>query len=767
VNSAADPGDGICDAAECTLREAIDAANGQTGTDLITFAIPGAGPFVIHLSYDLPTITDPVVIDGATQPGYSGAPLIEIDGSAVGSGGNGLDIVAGGSTIRALSVGGFGFGGIGISGPGGNVIVGNYLGVDVTGAILRPNGFSGVFVNDSANNQIGGSAPADRNVISANSFAGVVLSGHDAHHNQVQGNYIGTNAAGTTPLGNGAGIGMFNGASNALIGGVASGTGNVIAANAGDGISFGGSCCNTIQGNYIGTNAPGASGLGNGGNGIFVNFGSANTIGGTAAGARNVISGNGANGIFITSNFLSNTVQGNYIGVDPTGSRDLGNGQEGIHVSGGNGNLIGGTSIGAGNVISGNGSHGVSLTDGTRGNVIQQNRIGTDANGAASIRNDNNGVVLASAIDSLIGGTASNAGNLISGNGTNGILLTAATTRTTIAGNFIGTDLAGAAALPNTFAGIAVSGGSTTTEIGGTIAGARNVVSGNTQGGVNVQSGSGTIVEGNFVGTNAAGTAAVPNRTNGIIISSGGTTIGGATAGARNVISGNEVNGVLLNGAGASGSVVQGNYIGLNAPGTLALGNGSFGIRVQGTSNSLIGGTTSGTANSIMFNAGAGVGVVSSAGTPSGIAIEGNSIASNGALGVDLSDDGVTPNDLRDPDTGPNGLQNFPVVTSAKSLGAVGTIRGRLNSTANTTFRVEVFASSSCDLSGFGEGQTYLGSTEVTTNASGNGTFAVDGTFAVGAFITATATSPNGSSSEFGKCVQAKDATDSADDGNQ
>jgi len=145
----------ICDAAECTLREAIEASNGQTGTDLITFASLVPGPFLIHLTYDLPTITDPVVIDGATQPGYSGTPLIEIDGSAVGMWQR-LDIVAGGRHHRALSVGGFGFGGIGMSGAGGNVIVGNYLGVDVTGANPRANGFSGIFVQDSANNQIGG-----------------------------------------------------------------------------------------------------------------------------------------------------------------------------------------------------------------------------------------------------------------------------------------------------------------------------------------------------------------------------------------------------------------------------------------------------------------------------------------------------------------------------------------------------------------------------------------------------------------------------------
>ena len=159
-----------------------------------------------------------------------------------------------------------------------------------------------------------------------------------------------------------------------------------------------------------------------------------------------------------------------------------------------------------------------------------------------------------------------------------------------------------------------------------------------------------------------------------------------------------------------------------------------------------------------MFNASAGVSVVSLQGDASGVAIFGNSIASNGGLGIDLGADGVTPNDNGDTDTGPNGLQNFPIVNTAQSRGTIGTIKGRLNSTAGTTFRVEVFASSSCDPTGFGEGQTFLGATTVTTNGGGNGTFAIDASFSPDSFITATATAPGGDSSEFAKCVQAEAA---------
>ncbi len=107
VNSTADPGSGTCDASECTLREAIAAANAAPGADIIHFSIPGPGPHTIQPTGALPTITDPVVIDGTTQPGFAGTPIVEVSGALAPVVTNGLTITSGGSTIRGLVVNGF------------------------------------------------------------------------------------------------------------------------------------------------------------------------------------------------------------------------------------------------------------------------------------------------------------------------------------------------------------------------------------------------------------------------------------------------------------------------------------------------------------------------------------------------------------------------------------------------------------------------------------------------------------------------------------
>jgi CSLREA domain-containing protein len=1409
VNSSADPGDGTCDLTECTLREAIETANEQAGSDVIGFDIaPGGAQTIVPVS-PLPAIVDPVVLDATTQPGFIGVPLIELSGALAGPSADGLMVNAGNTTIRGLVINEFSGNGVFVLGGAGNTIAGNFIGTDRSGSTGRGNsGTAGILVVDSANNviggatpvlrnviaanhhgvyvtgvastgnviagnhigtdvsglhslgnlpyhgivfdgssnnRVGGTAPGERNVISANGFYGIEIrsgffapfdpaagnvvqgnyigvdatgntalgNGHDgvaitntpsnivggtspaarnvisgnphagvgisqagATENVVQGNYIGTDASGSLALGNGAGVDIF-GAANNVVGGLSPGTGNVIsangliggpAANAGvaiggtgatgnvvqgnfigtdasgfgalgnsmgvaissennliggsgygarnvisgnvgpgvglfgntttgnriqgnfigtsaygygplgndfgifmccgaghnviggagpgegntiassrhDGISLGGACCNTIQGNYIGTNWEGTTGLGNAGNGVFANFASGNLIGGSAAGARNTISGNDQAGVFIFNAAAPVVVQGNWIG--PTASGILGNGFAGVGVFGSSGTIIGGTAPGAGNVISGNGTHGspgIQISNGSSGTIVQGNLIGTAPDGVSRRGNHGDGVALQDAVNTLVGGADPAARNVISGNDHSGVYVTGgessgnriegnyigtdrsgstangnafngidlsgqfgapvgtavvrnviaantlvgigshdgaggnvisgnfigtnaagtaamgnrmgieaytpnnviggqtaadrnvisgngtgdggfgihlsgpAATGNRILGNLVGTDVSGTVALPNSDAGVfvdsapnntiggtnpadrnVISGGamsgiaistsgtivqgnyigtditgtralgnaigvnltnSANNTIGGASTGARNVISGNRRHGVHLggPGSTGNVIQGNFIGTDSSGSALLSNAFTGVHLENGasGNTIGGAAVGAGNVISGtgpagaggiamfsgaganrvqgnligtdatgthllgivgsgvnintsnnliggtapgarnvivgsNCCDGITIQGSDASGNVVQGNYIGLDQSGSIAfgnafqgiaingatdnriggpdpsarnviagaqrfagvaifngaarnvvqgnyigtdasgtsaranvgwgvavafagadnviggsgpgtgnlisgntrggvrlsapttaalvqgnrigttpsgaaLGNGGEGVLVDGATNSSIGGTQVGAANVIKFNAGAGVNVISGQGTASGVAILGNAIASNGGLGIDLNADGVTENDTRDPDAGPNGLQNFPVVTSAQSQGAVGTIRGRLNSTANTAFRVEVFASSSCDPSGFGEGQTYLGSTAVTTNAGGNGTFALDGTIAVGAFITATATSPNGSSSEFAKCVQAKDATDSADEGNQ
>ena len=169
-----------------------------------------------------------------------------------------------------------------------------------------------------------------------------------------------------------------------------------------------------------------------------------------------------------------------------------------------------------------------------------------------------------------------------------------------------------------------------------------------------------------------------------------------------------------------------------------------------GTTNNVIGlkPDGSGNGNQIAFNYAAGV-LVDDTNTM-GIAIRGNSIFSNGGLGIDLNNDGVTTNDTGDADMGPNGLQNFPVITNALASGANTVISGKLNSTPNNSFFIDVYRNLSPDSSGYGEGQVYVGTVSVNTDGSGNAGFALTdtGNYA-GQYFTATATSAGGDTSEF------------------
>src|SRR5262249_15365993 len=208
-----------------------------------------------------------------------------------------------------------------------------------------------------------------------------------------------------------------------------------------------------------------------------------NIVGGTAPGARNIISGNVSSGVRIRSNASGNFVQGNYIGTDVTGTRALGNGY-GVDINGSSSdntgsNIIGGTIAGTRNIISGNSVDGIIIGDGnTIGNVVQGNYIGTDVTGNVALGNGQNGVESAHlSSGTLIGGTVTGAGNVISGNGANGVLLTGITTGDLIQGNYIGTNATGTAILGNTRTGVLLgSSAASGNTIGGTNPGARNVI---------------------------------------------------------------------------------------------------------------------------------------------------------------------------------------------------------------------------------------------------------------------------------------------------
>lgn len=219
-------------------------------------------------------------------------------------------------------------------------------------------------------------------------------------------------------------------------------------------------------------------------------------------------------------------------------------------------------------------------------------------------------------------------------------------------------------------------------------------------------------IEGNFVGTDPTGMAALPNRGDGIEMDASNSVVGGSTPAKRNLISGNDVDGLSV--SVAKDVRVEGNLVGTKADGVGALGNG--------------------------FN---GVDVCCSVGA----SILRNSIYSNDQLGIDLGVDGRTPNDLGDADTGANALQNFPVLSSAKTVSGKTTIKGKLNSRSNAGYLIQFFSNPSGD-----EGKMFIGQKSVTTDDSGNAsfTFTPSSVVKVGQTITATATKDsNSNTSEF------------------
>ena len=373
---------------------------------------------------------------------------------------------------------------------------------------------------------------------------------------------------------------------------------------------------NTVAGNIIGLDATGSTSIANA-NGVTISNGTNNTIGGTTVASRNIISGNTSEGVRITgASSANNIISGNYIGTDATGSVGVGN-LYGVSIASNVGmNTIGGSSAGAGNVISGNTSFGVNLFANSQ--TVQGNLIGLNASGNAAIANDA-GIVVNSSTN-LIGGSSAFSRNVISGNTGNGIVLSVG--NNTVQGNYIGTNSAGTSAVANQ-TGISVT--SSNNQVGGTSAGARNVISGNTNEGVYVI-GSSNSVLGNYIGVNAAGDSAIANLY-GISLNGGSNNvIGGTTSSSRNIISGNSVFGINVAGTSAS-NIIQGNFIGTDYTGNISIGN-SHGIYLQTGSNlgSTIGGTAVGAGNVISGNTAIGILV-----DGSNHVIQGNFIGTNAA----------------------------------------------------------------------------------------------------------------------------------------
>jgi CSLREA domain-containing protein len=345
VNSTGDsgdinPGDGVCNASAggCTLRAAMEEANALPGVDTIAFSIATGAQTIVPGS-SLPDVTDSVVIDGSTQPGFAGSPIIEIAGTGVNGNTDGIVVSAGNSTLRSLVVNRWSSNGIVLRGTGGNAVQGCYLGTDVSGTVAMGNGQAGLNIENSPNNLIGGTTPEVRNVISANN-------------------------------GNGVG-GIF------IQGGTSSG--------------------NTIQGNFIGTDATGTAPLGNTGRGISIKDSPDNLVGGTVPGARNIISGNRATGVrMLSSPATGNVIQGNYVGTDVTGTVFIPN-SRGVQARSNN-NLIGGPTPEAANLIMGNTIDGVVFFETASNNILQGNTIARNGYTGVSVYDGNGNAILSNSI---------------------------------------------------------------------------------------------------------------------------------------------------------------------------------------------------------------------------------------------------------------------------------------------------------------------------------------------------------------------------------
>ena len=629
---------------------------------------------------------------------------IIIDGTNIPSGPSDIGFVinASDSIVRGLAIGGFD---IGVSVPSsadvGDLIQGNTIGVYITFpvnpitaaaafppynavVVALPNEQQGVVLG-SRNATVGGIDPQAANIIGDNLEQGVMIE-PGASGNQVLDNQIGIIGPTT--------FGYYYRASNGAEGVLIMSSGTL-------------------------SNPSG------------IDYASSNIIGGAAQGAGNIISANASYGVHIVGvGATRNLVEANYIGVAPGGgflfgSGDPGNGADGVRIDGGQYNQIGGGSASIGNVISYNKGAGVNITGANGiGNTVLNNIIGLTSDGTAALGNNEAGVA------DTAPGTVIGPGNVISAN-LIGVLISGSTASdVTVTGNLIGTDQAGTADLGNAQAGVDIESAAGAT-ISGTGQGSQ-VISGNQVGVlIDGSSATGNLVEGNLIGTDKTGTADRGNSNEGVLIEGAfGNTVGGTVAAARNVISANEW-GIRVDGSTASGNLIDGNYIGTDISGTLPLGNEIQGVIVSGNApNNTIGGTAAGQGNTIAFNVNYGVDISSGIGN----SILTNSIFSNGQGGITLNGSPLANDNISPPTL----VTAIPTATTKTT-----NVQGSYTSVAYATFLVQFFSNLAADPSGRYEGQTYLGSTIVTTGANGSVSFAatLKTVVASSAWITATATS--------------------------
>ncbi len=621
-----------------TLRDCIDRVNAGQYDGI---SLP-AGVIKIHSNLS-PIFVPATVMGPVVDP-----PVAYIEPDDTGFATVGLQIYGGASTITGVGIGGFtGLGSVGLilDANGGDTMQDCYIGFggDSGPATPLPNNQGMLIGSGAPNNLIGGTIVGSpvSNVIANNVGIGLEIQSGSIH-NRVIGNYIGTDKFDN--IGGNGGGGLVVESDLNTIGGTLATERNLVSGNAGAGIN--------LMGNYICTKANGVEALPNTGVGIAVQNNTSsttdcsdnppvgNTIGGTfGAASENLISGNLQGGVLLSLSDCD-MVRGNIVGLNVTGSSALPNHLFGVNVAAGSFDTIGGAAAGDRNVISGNMGDGVQLAGG--GNVVVNDFIGTDFAGMDGRPNMGSGVVVANGVNNRIGGVVSNPRtplNVISDNMLSGIQILGRAMQTMVQGNFIGTDVTGTQPMGNATAvstglllnaGISVSGGATQTCIGGTFVGTlmnqminsclggnylpatqiseyRNVISGNlgpagqvmndtapaiSITGFDTDSSSTTsnnLVAGNFIGTDWSGTltsyqpdpltpaVSLGNgrgvyiwgrATNNVV---GDPTPRGATLtyGNRNLIAGNLYVGVAISDRGTTNNRLYDNYIGTDIGGTL------------------------------------------------------------------------------------------------------------------------------------------------------------------------------------------------------
>ena len=428
-------------------------------------------------------------------------------------------------------------------------------------------------------------------------------------------------------------------------------------------------------------------------------------------------------------------VTGNFVGTDPTGEVAAHNGN-GVEIQNSN-NTIGGLLVGDRNVISGNGSGGegdgilMLQVANVTGTLVVNNFIGTDATGTKAVPNALEGVE-DHGTNNTYGGTTAGLGNVISGNGEGGLR---AFGSITVEGNQLGTDPTGSVGLGNGALGIGVDdSGFPNVVIMSTIT--NNVVSGNRSGGIDVSStdpDSTFTISNNKVGTNAAGTAALPNNVSGLSID----FVKQATVD-DNLISGNTGPGINFDGLDATvgNSVFQGNKIGTDITGLLPLGNTFAGVKITSVSGIVFGGPGAGQANVVAFNGENGVDVLAGNGSSKQVQITQNSIFGNTGRGIFLDSNGSS-----------NNSAVAPVITFTPTGGGNGTLAGTITptTTPQNPYTVEIFSNPTTPAAGHEQGKTFVEAVPVTVT-SGVGSFSVS---VPAGIYTATSTDSVGNTSQF------------------